>query len=105
MNTLTNHFGDYRCEAGKAELNIIFTVMYFSSVLGYLMMTMLGGVVGRKSLMISSLFLTLVGILVTIFCVNMVMAGAGLFISFVGIQNGFNVCFYFLSETVVESMR
>jgi MFS family permease len=97
MNTLANHFGDYRCEAGKSELNIILTVMYSSSVLGYLLMTLLGGVIGRKSLMISSLFLTLVGILVTIFCVNVVMAGVGLFVSFVGIQNGFNVCFYFLS--------
>lgn len=97
MSTLANDYGDYRCQDGKAELNLIQTLMYSSSVLGYLLMTLLGGVVGRKMLMLGSLFVTLIGLLVTLFCVNIVMAGVGMFISYVGIQNCFNICFYFLS--------
>lgn len=43
-----------------------------------------------------------VGMLITIFCVNINMAGAGLFLVTGGLQNSFNMGFYFMAETMSE---
>jgi hypothetical protein len=64
------------------------TLTYIGTVVGFLLLSFVGDLVGRKRLMTSLL-----------------MAGIGLFIASVGVQNSFNICFYFISETVSEEFR
>lgn len=100
MYTLANEFGDYRCSNEKLALDSIITLMYVGAVVGYVLMTLVGDLVGRKSLLSICMCATVIGMGITIFCVNITMAGVGLFLATVGIQNAFNICFYFIAETI-----
>ena len=73
------------------------TIMYIGNVVGFLIVALIGDIVGRKFLMMCNLISALVGLAVTILCVNLPMAAAGLFLMTMGIQNSFNICFYFIS--------
>jgi MFS family permease len=97
MATLANKFGDFRCSKEKLELDFVITLMYVGTVVGCLILTMVGDLVGRKRLMIACMGTNVLGLIIVIFCVNIEMAAAGLFLSTVGIQTAFNVCFYFLA--------
>lgn len=105
MQSLANKFGDYRCHDEKIELDLIIFMMYVGAVIGFLISAVIGDHIGRKSLIMLCLVLNGIGLTITIFCTSIEIAGVGLFISTIGIQNGFNVCFYFLAETVSESHR
>jgi len=80
-------------------------MMYIGTVVGFLALTVLGDLLNRKLLMVSCLIINVIGLIIVIFSVNIVMAAIGLFFSTVGMSNAFNICFYFLSETVAESHR
>ena len=73
------------------------TIMYIGNVVGFLIVALIGDLVGRKFLMMCNLITALVGLAITILCVNLTMAAAGLFLMTLGIQNSFNICFYFIS--------
>jgi MFS family permease len=79
--------------------------MYVGSVVGFLLMTLVGDLIGRKLLMTICMLMTVAGLTITIFCVNLQMAGAGLFLATVGIQDAYNVCFFFIAETISEEYR
>lgn len=79
--------------------------MYVGTVVGFLLMTLVGDLLGRKMLMTICMTMTVLGITITIFCQNLAMAGAGLFLATVGIQDAYNVCFFFISETISEEYR
>jgi hypothetical protein len=55
--------------------------------------------------MLISLVMTLAGLVLTAFCNGLIMASIGLFIASFGIQNAFNICFYFIAETISETHR
>ena len=80
-------------------------MMYVGAVVGSLISAVVGDQMGRKQLVVLCMMLNLIGMTITIFAPTLLVAGVGLFISTVGIQNAFNVCFYFLAETVAESHR
>ena len=80
-------------------------MMLVGAVAGFLISTVIGDLIGRKTLLILCMGLTLMGLIITIFCQSLAMAGVGLFISIAGIQDGFVVCLYFISETVTEEYR
>ena len=105
MTSLANHFGDYRCDKEKLKLDFIETMMYVGGVVGFLISAVIGDLFGRKVLIVGCMCLTVLGLVITIFCSSLTMAAAGLFIATVGIQDGFNICFYFLAETVSEQYR
>ena len=73
------------------------TMMYVGNVVGFLGLSLAGDLVGRKVLMVSNLVIALLGLVITIFCVSLTMAAAGLFLMTLGIQNSFNICFFFIS--------
>lgn len=79
--------------------------MYVGNVVGFLAVTLVGDLMGRKRLMIGNLVVALIGLLITMFCISLPMAAVGLFLVTCGIQNSFNVCFYFISETMSEHQR
>lgn len=79
--------------------------MYVGNVVGFFGLTLVGDLMGRKMLMVVNLFLAAIGLTLTILCQSIMMAGIGLFIITCGIQNAFNVCFYFISETMSEEYR
>ncbi len=74
--------------------------MYVGNVVGFLGLTLVGDLFGRKNLMLGNLAIAALGLTITVCCANLTMAGIGLFISTCGIQNAFNICFYYISETV-----
>jgi len=100
MISLANEYGDYRCDDEKLQLDFIITLMYVGNVVGFLCLTLVGDLFGRKNLLLGNLIIAAVGLAICIFCVNLTMAGVGLFISTCGIQNTFNICFYYIAETV-----
>lgn len=79
--------------------------MYVGNVVGFFGLTLVGDLMGRKSLLVANLFLANIGLAVTILSQTIIMAGIGLFIITCGIQNSFNVCFYFIAETMSEEYR
>lgn len=79
--------------------------MYVGNVVGFLGLTLVGDLMGRKMLLIVNLFLVVVGLMLVILCQSLIMAGIGLFVITCGIQNAFNVCFYFIAETMSEEYR
>lgn len=79
--------------------------MYVGGVVGFLLMTVVGDLVGRKLLITVCMSLTVLGITITMFCSNLTMAGIGLFLATVGIQDAYNVCFFFIAETISEEYR
>ena len=97
MISLANQFGDFRCPDEKLKLDFIITLMYIGNVAGFLGLTLVGDMLGRKMLMFVNLCICALGMTITIFCANLTMAGIGLFISTCGVQNAFNVCFYYIS--------
>jgi MFS family permease len=72
---------------------------------GPLVATLIGDLFGRKRLMLGNLLICAGGLLITIFSVDLVMAGVGLFLAMGGIQNAFNIEFYFITEKVSEISR
>ena len=72
-------------------------MMYVGNVVGYLGLSLIGDWMGRKVLMVGNLIIACLGVLITIFSVSLTMAAAGLFLSTLGIQNAFNICFFFIS--------
>jgi MFS family permease len=81
------------------------TLTYIGTVVGFLLLSFVGDLVGRKRLMTICMTGVVVGLVIAIFCQSLLMAGIGLFIASVGVQNSFNICFYFISETVSEEFR
>jgi MFS family permease len=81
------------------------TLTYIGTVVGFLLLSFVGDLVGRKRLMTICMTGVVVGLVIAIFCQSLPMAGIGLFIASVGVQNAFNICFYFISETVSEEFR
>ncbi len=71
--------------------------MYIGTVVGFLALTFVGDLIGRKRLLLICSILVVIGMTITIFCVNLKMAGAGLFLATVGVQNAYNICFYFIA--------
>lgn len=72
-------------------------MMYVGGVVGFFIFVLVGDLVGRKLLIVICMLTNAIGITITIFCSSLTMAGIGLFISTIGIQDSFNVCFYFIS--------
>ena len=72
-------------------------MMYIGNVVGYLGLSLLGDLTGKKKLMLINLATAILGLILTIFSVDLTMAGVGLFLSTLGIQNAFNICFFFIS--------
>jgi MFS family permease len=105
MHTLANKFGDFRCDDEHIDIDFTITMMYVGNVIGFLGLTLVGDLVGRKRLLLGNLLISLLGLVITMFCVTLSMAAAGLFLTTCGIQNAFNICFYFISETMSEKNR
>jgi MFS family permease len=98
MNTLSNKFGDFRCPNEKLQIDAVISLTYIGAIAGSFIISFIGDLIGRKFLLTLSLVFTVLGFIVVIFCESLIMAGAGLFMVSVGVQNAFNICFYFISE-------
>ena len=81
------------------------TITYVGTVVGFLILSFVGDLLGRKRLMIICMSGVVIGLVIAIFCQSLMMAGIGLFVASVGVQNAFNICFYFIAETVSEDFR
>ena len=98
--SLSNKFGDYRCEADQAQVTIIKTLMYGGALLGFVCCSLLGDLVGSKSLMLGGLIMNLVGLLKIMASSSLTTAGFGLFFCLFGLTVSYGVSFVFVTETV-----
>ena len=71
--------------------------MYGGSLLGVLFMSLFGDALGRKTLMMVNLFMMVIGMAMTIWCVNLWMAGIGIGLCVFGGKNNFNLCVIFVT--------
>lgn len=73
--------------------------------MGFLCLTLFGEMIGRKLLMQLNMISFIVGMTLTILCVNVYMAAVGIFLSVLGISNAYSICFYFIVETISDDYR
>ena len=66
MRTIANKFGDYRCPEEKMIIDGVITIMYVGNVVGFLFITLIGGLLGRKMLLIINIGIVVVGLLLVI---------------------------------------
>ena len=80
-------------------------VMYFGAVVGFLLLTIGGNWMGRRMLMISNLWLAMFGLILSVCNISDGITAFGLFLSIAGVRNGFNICYYFIAETMDDEKR
>lgn len=105
MVTLANAHGDFRCPDEKYSLDAVESLMYVGIFAGYLTLSLVGGMVGRKTLMMGAMTMALVGFTTTILSTSIGIAGLGLLFSIFGVCSASNVTFFYLAETVSENYR
>lgn len=71
--------------------------MYGGALCGIILLSVLGDVIGRKKLMLINMYIAILGLGVTVFSVNMLMAGIGLFFSIFGIKVSHNLSYIFVA--------
>jgi MFS family permease len=74
----------------------LIAVMFFGAAMGFLCLTLFGEMIGRKLLMQLNMASFIIGMILTILCVDVYMAAVGLFLSVLGISNAYIICFYFI---------
>lgn len=84
------------------SFDTLIAFMFFGAAVGFLCLTLFGELVGRKMLMQINLAAYVVGLVLTVFCVDVYMAAAGLFLAALGINNAYIICFYFIIETCAD---
>lgn len=105
IHSLANHFGDFRCPGEELGFDTVIAFMFFGAAMGFLCLTLFGELVGRKLLMQINLGMHVLGMALTVFCANVYMAAAGLFLAAFGISNAYIICFYFILEVVADEWR
>ena len=81
------------------------TVMYLGNLLGFVAIAILGGFVGKRALALINLVIFLFGLLLTIFAVNLLMGGIGLFFTTLGSNIIIQVCYIYVMETASDKHR
>ena len=87
------------------ELDSIIGLMYSGALVGIVMLSVFGDMVGRKKLLLFNMAFTIIGLVLTICSQNLLMAGWGMFMAIMGIKASHNITFIFISETVHQSFR
>lgn len=100
MSTMANQFGDYRCASESSLVDFAVMLIYSSTIFSYLLLSIFGDFLGRKNFMIFGLTLTIAGIILSIFSVNLIMGAIGMFASCLGTQWLYSVSLMYISETV-----
>ena len=97
MLTLANEMGDYRCDSEATTLSLAILFMYMSTIFAYLVLSIVGDLIGRKTFIILGLVTMIIGIIWAILANSLFLAAAGLFIGLAGVQWAFSVSFVFIS--------
>ena len=71
-------------------------------MIGFLALTLFGEKMGRKRLMLSNLFVSIVGLAITMNSWSLSVAVMGFFLTLFGTRNNFNICFYFIAEIMED---
>ena len=81
------------------------TLAYSGVVACVFFMAVTGDLLGRKTLIVINLVVVIAGLMLIIFCQNIWMAGAGLFLCVFGGKNNINLVMMFMAETIAEKQR
>ena len=71
--------------------------MYAGALLGVFFMSLAGDLLSRKTLILVNLLMMMVGMVLTIFCVNLWMAGIGICLCVFGGKNNFNLTVIYMT--------
>jgi hypothetical protein len=106
IKSLANELGDYRCPSARDDLDNLIAIMFFGIAGGYLLLTLFGELVGKKTLMLINLICFMAGLLVVLlFSKEWGVVAGGLLLAVLGISNCYIICFMFLVETVERTAR
>ena len=106
INSLANGLGDFRCPSSRDELDNLIAIMFFGIALGFLLLTLFGELVDKKTLVLLNFISYILGLgIVLIFPKEWYVVGVGLMVAVMGISNCYVICFMFLIETVEKSAR
>lgn len=86
MATMANQFGDYRCSPESSSIDVAVFIIFLSTVLSFLLLTVFGDYLDRKKFIIVGLGLTIGGMVITLLSVNMMMGVIGMLIGCLGAQ-------------------
>lgn len=73
------------------------TLMYGGGLVGYIMLSIFGDVLGRKSMMLVNLGFIIVGTSVAGFSQSLLMGGIGIFLVLFGAKLCYNITFVFIT--------
>ncbi len=86
-------------------ISLIESLIYAGVLLAIVLLALLGGMLGKKILLLANTILSLMGVAITSFSTSLVMGGVGmLFCNFGGMVN-LNLCYIYIIETVHEKYR
>ena len=74
--------------------------MYLGHVIGQIVSALIGDLFGRKTLMIGSLAISVIGLVTAALSPTIILNIIFMFVTIFGVSIAFNLCFYFLAETV-----
>lgn len=104
LKTLGNRFGDYHC--GEADkLSAAEGIFFVGSLCGFVVLGMMADNLGRRTTLIVCLVSAVVGELLILLVNSLVAVEVGMFLAGFGLENAFNLGFYFFSETLENSLR
>ena len=89
--------GDFRCDSEAATLSLAILFMYMSTIFAYLVLSLIGDLIGRKTFIIIGLVTMIIGIVWALLANSLFLAAAGLFVGLAGVQWAFSVSFVFIS--------
>jgi hypothetical protein len=105
INSISTQFGDFRCGDDKLRIEWLVSLMLAGKTIGALSLSFIGGLLGLKNLLVSNLFITILGMVLTLMSSTLTGVGIGLFWIILGIQNSAYCCYSYLTETVSEPTR
>ena len=83
-----------------SEVTLVKTVMYGGCLMGFLCCSLLGDLVGGKTLMLCGLLMNMIGLIKVVIGGSLIKAGFGLFFCLFGLTIAYGISFVFVTETV-----
>lgn len=105
MISLANLSGDYRCPEETSELDLAQTLMFSGVSIGIFVLAMVGGLVGKRRLLLVSMWVCLLGMGLMVWSGSLIIGGVGMFCAVLGSNTSTNLVYTVITETVSSRYR
>jgi MFS family permease len=100
MISLPNRVGDYCCPSEMSQLNLLQTLMYSGYPVGIFLLGVIGGHLGKRTIMLGDMIIVIVGLAILIGNDNLLMGGIGMFLCIFGSNMAEHITIPFITETI-----